>query len=86
MSEYQYIEFRAVDRSLTDSELAYANKQSSRAAISKRSFTNEYNYSSFRGNVNGMLRRGYDVFLEYTNYGNRTLKLVCHMDFRLIVE
>jgi hypothetical protein len=75
MSEYQYIEFRAVDRSLTDSELAYANKQSSRAAISKRSFSNEYNYSSFRGNVNGLLRRGYDIFLEYTNYGNRTLKI-----------
>jgi hypothetical protein len=75
MSEYQYIEFRAVDRSLTDKELAYAEKQSTRAEISRREFTNQYNYSSFRGNVNGLLRRGYDVFLEYTNYGNRTIKL-----------
>lgn len=75
MSEYQYIEFRAVDRPLTDKELAYAEKQSSRAEISKRSFSNQYNYSSFRGNVNGMLRRGYDVYLEYTNYGTRTIKL-----------
>lgn len=75
MSEYQYIQFRAVDRSLTDKELAYAEKQSTRAEISRREFTNQYNYSSFRGNVSGLLRRGYDVFLEYTNYGNRTLKL-----------
>jgi hypothetical protein len=75
MSEYQYIEFRAVDRPLTEKELAYAEKQSSRAEISKRRFANEYNYSSFRGNVNGLLKQGYDVFLEYTNYGNRTLKM-----------
>ena len=74
MSEYQYIEFRAVDRPLTDKELAYAEKQSSRAEISRRKFTNEYNYSSFRGNVDGLLRRGYDIFLEYSNYGNRTIK------------
>jgi len=75
MSEYQYVQFRAVDRPLTDKELAYAEKQSSRADISRREFTNHYNYSSFRGNANGLLQHGYDVFLEYANYGSRTLKL-----------
>jgi len=74
MSEYQYVEFRAVDRPLTDKELAYAEKQSSRADVTRRCFTNEYNYSSFRGNVDGMLRRGYDVYFEYSNYGSRTIK------------
>ena len=75
MSEYQYIEFRAVDRPLTDKELEYAEQQSTRAEISRWCFSNEYNYGSFRGNVDGMLKRGYDVFLEYANYGTRTLKI-----------
>ncbi len=75
MSEYQYIEFRAVDRPLTDNELAFAEKQSSRAEISRWCFSNEYNYGSFHGDVDGMLRRGFDVFLEYANYGTRTLKI-----------
>jgi hypothetical protein len=75
MSEYQYIEFRAVDRPLTDKELAYAEKQSSRAEISRWCFSNEYSYGEFCGNVDGMLRRGYDICLEYANYGTRTLKI-----------
>ena len=75
MSEHQYIEFRAVDRPLTDEEMAYAEQQSTRAEISRWCFSNEYHYGSFRGNVDGMLRRGYDVFLKYANYGTRTLKI-----------
>lgn len=75
MSEHQYVEIRAVDRPLTDQELAYAEKQSSRANVSRWQFTCEYNYSSFRGNVDEMLRCGYDVFLEYANYGTRTIKI-----------
>ena len=33
MSEYQYLAFRAVDRCLTERELAFARKQSTRAEI-----------------------------------------------------
>ena len=73
MSENQYIEFRAVDRPLTDSELKFAEKQSTRAQISRWSFQNEYHYGGFRGDVNGLLRRGYDVFLLYANFGIRTV-------------
>jgi len=73
VSEYQYIEFRAVDRPLTDSELKYAEKQSTRAQISRWSFQNEYHHNDFRGDVNGLLRRGYDVFLHYANFGVRTV-------------
>lgn len=73
MSEYQYIEFQAIDRPLTDKELDYARKQSSRAEISRRSFQNEYNFGDFRGDVHGLLHRGYDVYLHYANYGVRTI-------------
>lgn len=75
MSEHQYIEFRAVDRPLTDRELGYARKQSTRAEISRWSFRNEYHYGDFRGDVSGLLRRGYDVHLHYANFGIRTVAL-----------
>ena len=75
MSEYQHVEFRAVDRPLNEKQLEYAEQQSSHAQVNKWSFVCDYHYSSFRGNVDGLLRHGYDVFLEYSNYGTRTIKL-----------
>jgi len=72
MSEYQYVEFRAIDRPLTSAELRFAKAQSTRAEISRWFFANEYHYGDFRGDVNGMLRRGYDVYLHYANFGVRT--------------
>ena len=75
MSEYQYIAFRAIDRPLTDRELAFAEKQSTRAEISRWSFTNEYHFGGFRGDVNGLLRHGYDVHLHYANFGVREIAL-----------
>lgn len=75
MSEHQVVMFRAVDAPLNDQQLAYAQKQSSRAEVSRWSFSVEYNYSEFRGDADGLLRHGYDVFLQHTNYGVRELKL-----------
>lgn len=75
MSEYQYLAFQAVDRPLTDKQLAFAEKQSSRAEITRSSFNVEYNYSSFRGDVDGLLRNGYDVFLTYSNIEPHEIKL-----------
>jgi len=75
MSEYQYVAFQAVDRPLDDKQLEFAERQSTRAEVSRWQFSVEYNYSSFHGDVDGLLRRGYDVFLQYTNYGNREIKM-----------
>ena len=75
MSEFQYVAFQAVDRPLDDRELAFAERQSTRADITRWKMSVEYNYSSFRGDVNGLLRRGYDVFLQYTNYGDREIRI-----------
>ena len=71
MSEYQYVAFRAVDRPLTDAELDFARRQSTRADISRWSLRNEYHYGDFRGDVKGLLRHGYDVFLHYADFGVR---------------
>jgi hypothetical protein len=51
------------------------DRQSSRAEFTKWDFEVEYHYSSFRGDVDGMLRNGYDVFLTYSNYGNREIRM-----------
>jgi hypothetical protein len=73
MSEYQYVAFRAIDRAVSEKNLAYMHKQSSRAEITPWSFENEYHYGDFHGNAAEMLRRGYDIHLHYANFGVRTL-------------
>jgi hypothetical protein len=75
VSEYQYVVFQAVDGPLNDTQLEFAQRQSTRAEVSRWSLSVEYHYSSFRGDVDGLLRRGYDVYLQYTNYGSREIKL-----------
>lgn len=75
MSEYQYVIFQAVDGPLSDEQLAFAQRQSTRAEVSRWSLSVEYHYSSFRGDVDGLLRKGFDVYLQHTNYGSREIKL-----------
>lgn len=73
MSEYQYVAFRAIDGPVSEKNLAYMERQSTRAEITPWSFDNEYHYGDFRGNSLEMLRRGYDIHLHYANYGVRNL-------------
>ena len=73
MSEYQYLAFRAVDRRLTERELAFARKQSTRAEITPWSFENEYHFGDFHGDAEGLLRRGFDAHLHYANFGIRRI-------------
>ncbi len=73
MSEYQYVAFRAIDQQVGASNLEFMRKQSSRADITPWSFENEYHFGEFAGNVNEMMRRGYDIHLHYANYGIRKL-------------
>lgn len=71
MSDLQVVKLRAIDRPLTDKQLAFMEKQSSRAEITKWTFDVEYNYSSFRGDVESMLRNGYDICLEFASSYSR---------------
>ena len=73
MSEYQYVGFRAAEKPVSDKNLAYMRQQSTRAEITPWSFDNEYHFGDFHGDAETMLRRGYDVFLHYANFGTRTL-------------
>lgn len=49
MSEYPYHEFQAIDRPLTDREMAELRKLSTRAQITPTSFVNVYTWGNFRG-------------------------------------
>ena len=69
MSEYPFVKFRAIDRQLTDTQLDFMELQSSRAEFTKWEFEVDYQYSSFRGEIDDMRRYEYNIFLTYANYG-----------------
>ncbi len=71
MSEYQYYEFRTVDRTLTPGEIAELGMLSSRAVITATSFTNSYSFGSFRGDPERMMERYFDAFVYVANWGTR---------------
>ncbi|EMI25579.1 hypothetical protein [Rhodopirellula europaea] len=73
MSEYQWIEFLAIESPLDSDAIEFMQAQSSRAEVDRWRFTNEYNFGSFRGDWREMLRRGYDLHVHYSNFGNRSL-------------
>lgn len=81
MSEYQYYEFRAIDRPLTDEEIDELGQVSTRAEITSTSFTNTYNYGSFRGDAKKLMERYFDAFVYVANWGTRRLMLRIPSDY-----
>lgn len=75
MSEYQYYEFRAVDRPLTKKEQAELRALSTRADISAYHFSNVYHWGSFKGSPDDMVERYFDAHLYVANWGERRLVL-----------
>ncbi len=73
MSEYQYYEFRALDRRLTSEQQKQLRSLSSRAEISATRFTNEYSYGDFRGDPGRLLEEYFDAYLYAANWGTREL-------------
>ena len=73
MSEYQYYEFRAIDRPLNEAELKRVRALSTRAEITPVSFINEYHWGDFKGNPTKMMWDYYDAFLYLANWGTRRL-------------
>jgi hypothetical protein len=75
MSENQYVGFRAIDGPVSEEDLDFMRRQSSRAEITPWSFDNEYHFGNFRGDAAEMLRRGYEFHLHYANFGIRKLMI-----------
>lgn len=73
MSEYQYYEFRVIDRPLSETQMDELRDLSSRAEITPTSFTNTYNYGDFRSSPETLMDRYFDAFVYVANWGTRRL-------------
>ena len=75
MSEYQYYEFQAIDRRLTDQEMNSLRGYSSRAEITPSSFAVSYSWGDFKGDPAAWMGRYFDAFLYLANWGTHELRL-----------
>jgi hypothetical protein len=75
MSEYQYYEFQALDRPLTRREMRELRKHSTRATITDTRFVNHYEWGNFKGDTSVWMRKYFDAFLYYANWGTHRLML-----------
>lgn len=75
MSEYQYYEFQAIDRPLTEQEMRELRACSARARITPTSFINDYSWGNFRGDEDAWMEKYFDAFLYVANWGTRVFKL-----------
>ena len=73
MSEYQYYEFRAIDKPLDRVDMDELRSLSSRAEITPTSLTNEYSFGSFRGKPEDLMSRYFDAFVYVANWGTHRL-------------
>src|SRR5215218_7976750 len=73
MSEYQYYEFRAIDRPLTKDEMAEVRKTSTRATITPTSFVNVYHWGDYHGDPLELVTRYCDAHVYTANWGTHHL-------------
>ena len=75
MSEYQYYEFAAIDRPLTDTELAELRACSTRADITPAGFVNHYEWGDLKADPADWMRRYFDAFVYSANWCSCRLAL-----------
>jgi hypothetical protein len=75
VSEYQYYEFIAVDRPLTDTQQGELRALSTRARITPSSFVNDYQWGDLKGDPRAWMERYFDAFLYLANWGTRRIAL-----------
>jgi hypothetical protein len=75
MSEYQYYEFQAIDRPLSEADRQALRDLSTRARITATSFTNSYEWGDFKGDPAKLVERWFDLHLYIANWGSRRLMI-----------
>jgi hypothetical protein len=75
MSEYQYYEFQAIDRPLSEAARKALRDLSTRARITATTFTNSYEWGDFKGNPNKLMENWFDLHLYLANWGSRRLMI-----------
>ncbi len=73
MSEYQYYEFQAIDKPLTEAEQKKISSLSSRVELTAMTAKFVYNHSDFPENAEKILAQYFDAMLYVTNWGTRQL-------------
>jgi hypothetical protein len=84
VSEYQYYEFRAVDRPLDEQALRTLRALSTRAEITPSSFVNTYNWGSFNGDPDALMENCFDAFIYVANWGIR--RFVLRLPVRILTR
>jgi hypothetical protein len=77
MSEFQYYEFRAIDRSLAQRETRELRAISTRAEITPTSFVNTYEWGDLKGDPNRFMEKYFDAFVYVANWGTREFMHSC---------
>ncbi len=75
MSEYQYYEFQAIDRPLSEADRQALRDLSTRARITTTSFINSYEWGDFKGDPAKLMERWFDLHLYLANWGSRRLMI-----------
>lgn len=73
MSEYQYYEFQAIDRSLTEKEQSYIASLSRRVVLSPNCAIFTYSFGDFPEEPRSILQKYFDAMLYLANWGTRQL-------------
>jgi hypothetical protein len=82
LSEYQYYEFQAIDRPLSEADRQDLRALSTRARITATSFNNYYEWGDFGGDPRKLVERWFDLHLYLANWGVR--RLMVRLPKRLI--
>lgn len=75
MSEHQVYEFVALDRPLTEKQIAELRAISSRAEISASRFWNAYDWGDLKTDPAKLMERYFDAHLYFANWGTHRLML-----------
>jgi hypothetical protein len=73
MSEYQYYEFQAIDRPLSEDEQAYIRTLSRRVMPTSRQAVFTYSFGDFHADPIKVLEKCFDAMLYLANWGTRRL-------------
>jgi hypothetical protein len=89
MSEFQYYEFVAIDRPLSLSVQKKLRTITSRATITATRLVNTYEWGDFKGDPHALVTQHFDVFLYYSNWGDRHLIMrvpAAKLDMKLALQ
>jgi hypothetical protein len=75
VSEYQYYDFKSIDRALTKTEMDALRAVSTRAVITSTSFTNHYEWGDLKADPLKLLEKYFDAFSYVANWGTREFHL-----------